>query len=105
MEATQKHFLNICPINEEGRKLIRQSIPSAIKILAIENDDFATFFTNIRNLPVETTNQETAEEGLEPILKVAVKAATLFVSKTLQACAVDPNTPNPVGQGEKLSFE
>jgi len=97
VEATQKHFLNKCPINEEGRELIRQSTPAAIKILAIENKDFATFFTNIRNLSVETTNQETAEEGLEPILKAAVKAATMFVSKTLQACAVDPNTLNSAG--------
>ena len=101
VEATQKHFLNNCPINKDARTLILQSIPTAVKIITIEDGDFATFFTNIRNLPVETTNQKSAEEGLESILNAAVKAATMFVSTTLQACAVKPDTPRPAEQGEK----
>jgi len=101
VEATQRHFLNNCPINEEARNLFRQSISTAVKILAIENDDFTTFFTSIRNLLVGATNQEAAEEGLDSILKAAIKAAKMFVSKTLQACAVNPSTLQPAEQKER----
>ncbi len=90
--ATQSHFLNDCPINQNTRDLLLRNMPQGITGPLISSGDFFTFFANIRHLPAEVHNWDAVEEGLETLENLAATAATEFVSRTLQI-----NAPKPAG--------
>jgi hypothetical protein len=88
--ATQAHFLNECPANEEARKFLRCSIPQGITVPVLSGGDFTAFFIQIRCLTVTATKREVAEEGSKQLTDSAVTAASMFVTKSLQANASKP---------------
>jgi hypothetical protein len=83
--ATQKHFLNECPNNDEARYLLKQAIPRNIVVPLLSDQDLFTFFGSIRCLPVIADSLKAVENALESIAESAASAASTLIKKTLQA--------------------
>ena len=61
--ATQAHFLNECPANEEARELLRRSVPQGITVPILSAGDFTAFFSQIRCLTVTATSRKWRRRG------------------------------------------
>ena len=83
--ATQAHFLNNCPINQEPRRILKEAIPADLVVPLLIENKISTFFEQLREIEIRSLGNEVNEEKLEPLTEALVQASTDFVAKTLSA--------------------
>ena len=87
--ATQHHFINSCPCNENPRAALFRSIPANFKVEYLKDQDYNKLYENIRHLKIAiSARPDEVHENL-PMLysnlaKVASLMAELFVSNALK---------------------
>lgn len=86
--ATQKHFLDTCPINGTARGILCYSVPPWVSVEHLVSRDFDAFFKNIRRIHVRIKRPDGLEQLRDSLYENMANAASamaeVFTRNTLE---------------------
>lgn len=84
--ATQRHFLNNCPINEHCRRLLQHCVPPSLLFSSTRAGDLHSVFTNARSLSLQVSCPSDASTEADALGDL-IQSGLLNIGLALEAVA------------------
>jgi len=85
--ATQRHFLNVCSVNNRSREILARSLPATFRVKYLSECDFHGFYMNLRDTEIQGSielSKEEDEEILSNFAKAVSHMGRAIVSDSLE---------------------